>query len=160
MLGRYDGVSEQALGPGEIVDHVTRLHDLRVRQQPPGWIVERRPREECKLSITVVIHLLDVVEKLEPRQPRRFLILDLRIPVRRCEVVQAKEFLVIEIVAHEVSVHIEDELSRYALGLRQYQLRLVGLRSVDLEHIGAVDLFEGKESGGHATACRHKLPTA
>jgi hypothetical protein len=87
------------------------------------------------------------------------LILDLRIPVRRREVVQAEEFLVIEIVAYEVGVHVDDELSGDALRPRQDQLRLVGLGGVDLEHVDAVDLFERKESGGHAAACRHELPT-
>ena len=41
----------------------------------------------------------------------------------------------IEIVADEVCVYIEYELSRNVLGLRKYQFRLVGFRSVDLEHL-------------------------
>jgi len=160
LLGRYDGVGEQPLRPGEFIDHIARLYDLRVGQKPPRRIVERRAGEQRKLSIAVVVHFLDVVEELEPGQARRFLILDLRIPVCRREVVQAEEFLVIEIVAHEVSVHIDDELPRHALSPRQSQLGLVGLGGVDLEYVGAVDLFESKEGGGHAAAGRHELPTA
>jgi hypothetical protein len=46
------------------------------------------------------------------------LIHDLRIPVRRREVVQAEEFLVVEIIADEVRLHIEDELPSEALRSR------------------------------------------
>ena len=66
----------------------------------------------------------------------------------------------VEIVADEVGVHIEDELPGHVLGFRQDQLRLVGFGRVDLEHIGPVDLLHGKEGGGHATAGRHELPPA
>src|ERR1700674_3285509 len=52
--------------------------------------------------IAVVVDLLDIVEELEPRQTGRGLLLNLRVPVLRCEVVQPEEFLVVEIVADEV----------------------------------------------------------
>ena len=66
----------------------------------------------------------------------------------------------IEIVADEVGVHIDNELSGHALSPRHDQLGLMSLGSVDLEHIGAVDFFEGQESRGHAAAGRHELPAA
>ena len=66
----------------------------------------------------------------------------------------------IEIVADEVGLHVEDELPRQALGSGLDQLRRVCFGRVDLKHVGAVDFLHGKEGGGHAAAGRHELPAA
>ena len=66
----------------------------------------------------------------------------------------------VEIVADEVGLHVEDELPGQALGSGLDQLRRVCFGRVDLKHVGAVDFLHGKEGGGHAAAGRHELPAA
>ena len=65
---------------------------------------------------------------------------------------QAQDPGVIEVVAHEVGLHIEDELSGKTLRARQRQLRLVRLGGRDLEHARAIDFVHGQERSGHAAA--------
>jgi hypothetical protein len=111
-------VGEQSFGPGEIVDHVPRRDDLLVGEKPPRRIIEWRSAQERDLGVAVVVDFLDVVKELKACQPRCGLILDLRIPVLSREVVQAEEFLVVEIIADEVGLDIEHKLPGQALGSR------------------------------------------
>ena len=76
------------------------------------------------------------------------------------EVIQAKQFLVVEIVADEVGLHVEHELPGEALCSRLDHFRCMCFGRVDLEHVGPVDLLHGEEGGGHAAAGRHELPAA
>jgi hypothetical protein len=160
-LGRRDHcVGKQAPGSGEIVDHFARLDDLVVGEEPPRRIVERRAAQQRQLGIAVVVDLFDIVEELVPGQTRRLFLLDLRIPVLGGEVVQAEQFLVVEVVTDEVGLHVEDELPGEALCSRLHQLRRMRFGRVDLEHVGPIDLLHGEEGGGHAAACRQELAAA
>src|SRR6516164_5285155 len=66
----------------------------------------------------------------------------------------------LEVVAHEMGLDIEDELSGQALLARPHQLGLVRLGLYDLEYVGTIDLVHSYKGGGHATACLHELPAA
>src|SRR5437899_6654955 len=66
----------------------------------------------------------------------------------------------LEVVAHEMGLDIENELSSQALRACPHQLRLVRLGRRDLEHVGTIDLVHSYKGGGHAAACLHELPTA
>src|SRR5258707_2105378 len=55
---------------------------------------------------------------------------------------------------------IEDDLPGESLRARQNQLGLARLGRIDLEDIGAIDLFHGEEGGGHAAAGAQELPPA
>src|SRR6516164_10629125 len=66
----------------------------------------------------------------------------------------------LEVVAHEMGLDIENELSGQALLARPHQLGLVRLGRRDLEYVGTIDLVHSYKGGGHATACLHELPTA
>src|SRR5215471_3842501 len=66
----------------------------------------------------------------------------------------------VEIVADEVRLHIEDELPGQALGSRLDQLRRVRFGGVDLEHVGPINLFHREEGCGHTATRRHELPAA
>ena len=78
----------------------------------------------------------------------------------RRELGQVQHLLVVEVVAHEMRLDIENELPGEALRARPRQLRLARLGRVDLEHAAAVDLVHGQKSGGHAAARLHELPAA
>ena len=58
--------------------------------------------------------------------------------------------LVVEVVAHEMGLHVEDELAGEALGARLHQLGLARLGGRDLKHARPVDLVHGQERRGHA----------
>ena len=76
------------------------------------------------------------------------------------ELSEAQKFRVLEVVAHEMGLDIEDELPGQALCTRLHQFGLVRLGRRDLEHVGSIDLVHGDEGSGHAAACLHELPTA
>ena len=76
------------------------------------------------------------------------------------EIAETEQLLVIEIVADEVRLHVEDELPGQALCSRHHQLRLARLGLLHLEHVAAVDLLHGQKCGGHAAARVHELPAA
>ena len=76
------------------------------------------------------------------------------------ELSEAQKFRMLEVVAHEMGLDIEDELPGQALRARLHQLGLVRLGRRDLEHVGSIDLIHGEESSGHAAARLHELPTA
>src|SRR5262245_9238741 len=71
---------------------------------------------------------------------------------------QAQELLVLEIVANEMSLDVENKLSSQTLRPRQHQLRLVRLGRFDLEYV-AIDFVHGEEGCSHAAARLHKLPS-
>src|SRR5262249_2215855 len=73
---------------------------------------------------------------------------------------ETQQLLVLEIVANEMGLDIEDELSGQALGARQHQLRLACLGLIDLEHVAAVDFPHGEKRGGHAATRAHELAAA
>src|SRR5882672_6336404 len=75
------------------------------------------------------------------------------------ELSKAKQFLVLEIVAHEMGLHIEDELAGEALRPRQHHFGIMLLGGFDLED-RAVDLVHGEEGCRHAAARAHELAAA
>jgi hypothetical protein len=66
---------------------------------------------------------------------------------------------VVELVAHEMGLNVEDELVSETLRARQHQFGLSGLRRRDLEDI-AVDVVHGEECRRHAAARVQELPAA
>ena len=65
----------------------------------------------------------------------------------------------VEVIAHEVGLHVEDELASEALRARLHELGLGGLSRLDAEHV-AVDLVHGEEGGRHAAPRLHELAAA
>ena len=65
----------------------------------------------------------------------------------------------IEVVAHEMGLDVEDELAGEALRARQHQLGLAGLCRRDLENI-AVDVVHCEECRRHAATRVQELPAA
>src|SRR5258706_12299192 len=63
----------------------------------------------------------------------------------------------LEIVAHEVGLDVEDELPCETFRPCQHHFGLTGLGRRDLEDV-AVDLVHGEKGGRHTAARSHKLP--
>jgi len=63
----------------------------------------------------------------------------------------------LEIVAHEVGLDVEDELPCETLRPRQHQFGLVGFGRRNLEDF-SVDFVHGEEGGRHTAARLHELP--
>ncbi len=147
LVGRDQAVRQQAPRAGEAVDQLARLGHLLVGQEPPGRIVERRAAQQRQAGIAVVKDLLHVILELVAGERGDTLLLHLRVPVLARELGQAQELLVVEIVAHEMGLHVEDELPGKPLGARLDDLGLAGLGRVHLEDI-AVDLVHGDERRG------------
>ena len=159
LLGRDHGMREQPPRAREIVDHVARLDDLLVGQEPPARIVEWRAGEQRDVGVAVVVDLLDEVLEFVPDQ-RGGIALQRRVPVVGGELGEIQELLLIEVVAHEVGLDIEDELSGQALRAGSCQLGLAGFGGVDLEDPATIDLVHGEEGRRHAAARLHELPAA
>ena len=152
-------MGEQAARAGEVVEQLARLDDLLVRQEPPVRIVERRAAQQRQAGVTVVIDLLDVVLELVLGERWRRL-LQLGIPVLAGERGQPQDPGVVEVIAYEMGLHIEDELTGEALRACLHQLGLVRLGGRDLEHARPVDLVHRQERRGHAAARLQELPPA
>src|SRR5262245_19624889 len=159
LLGRDDGVRQKSPRAGEVVDHLASAHDLLVGKQPPGGIIEGRAGQERDVGVAVVIDLLDVVLEFVANE-RIGVALERRIPVLGGELCQIQQFLVVEIVAHEMRLHVENELTAQALRPCPGELGLARLGRVDLEYAGAIDLVHGEKGSGHAAARLHELPAA
>src|SRR5262245_54867466 len=140
----------------EVIDYFASLDDLLVGQEPPGWIIEWRAAQQGQTGVAVVVDLLDVVLELVAGERRDALFLHLRVPVLACESSEAQELLVLEIVANEMSLDVENKLSGQTLRSRQHQLRLVCLRPLELEYV-AIDFVHGEEGRSHPAARLHEL---
>jgi hypothetical protein len=115
--------------------------------------------QERHVGVAVIVDLFHVVLELVAGERGDALLLHLRIPVLARKVRQTQELLVIEIVAHEMGLDVEDELAGEGLRACQHQLGLAGLCRRDLEDI-AVDVVHGEERSRHAAAGVHELPAA
>ena len=146
---------QQAPRPGEVVDQLAGLGDLLVGQEPPARVVERRAAQQRHAGVAVVVDLLH--EVLELVAGERGHPLQLRVPVLVRELGQVQQLLVVEVVAHEMGLDVEDELAGEALRPRLHQLGLAGLGRRDLEDV-AVDLVHGDERRRHAAARAEELP--
>src|SRR4030095_2004464 len=127
----------------EVVDDFARLDDLLVGQEPPGWIIEWRAAQQRQTGVAVVVDLLHVVLELVAGERRHALFLHLRVPVLTCESGKAQKLLVLEIVADEMSLDVENKLSSQTLRPRQHPLRLVRLGRLDLGYV-AIDFVHGE----------------
>jgi hypothetical protein len=152
-------VRQQALGASEVIDQLARLDDLFVGQEPPARVVERRATQERQVGVAVVVDLFHIVLELVAGERGDALLLHLRVPVLARELAQAQEFLVVEVVAHEMGLDVEDELAGETLRPGQHQLGLPGLGGRHLKDI-AVDVVHGEERRRHPTARAHELPAA
>src|SRR5436190_24224275 len=63
----------------------------------------------------------------------------------------------LEIVAHEVGLDVEDELPCETFRPRQHHFGLTGLGGRDLEDV-AVSVVHGEKGGGHTAARTNDLP--
>ena len=151
--------AKQAARAREVVDEFARLDDLLVGQKPPARIVERRAAQERHVGVAVVVDLFHIVQELVAGERGDALLLHLRVPVLARKIRQTQQLLVIEVVAHEMGLDVEDELAGEALRARQHQLGLAGLCRGDLENI-AVDVVHGEECRRHAAARVQELPAA
>ena len=158
LVGRDQGMRQQPPRAREAVDQRARLGHLRVGQEPPGRIVERRAAQQGQAGVAVVEDLLDVVLELVAGERGDALRLQLRVPVLARELGQAQKLLVVEVVAHEVGLHVEDELAGQALRARLRQLGLARLGRRHLEDVAAVDLVHGNEGRRHAATRAQELP--
>src|SRR5262249_3102019 len=100
--------------------------------------------QQRQAGVAVVVDLLDVVLELVPGERRDALFLHLWIPVLARESGEAQQLLVLEVIANEMGLDIENELSGQALRPRQHQLWLVRLGRVDLKYV-AIDLVHGEK---------------
>ena len=151
--------AKQAARAGEVVDEFAGLDDLLVGQEPPARIVERRAAQERHVGVTVVVDLFHIVLELVAGERGDALLLHLRVPVLARKIRQPQELLVIEIVAHEMGLDVEDELTGETLRARQHQFGLAGLGRRDLENI-TVDVIHGEECRRHAAARMQELSAA
>src|SRR5262249_58424949 len=107
-------------------------------------VIEWRAAQQRQTGVAVVVNLLHVVLELVTGKRRHALFLHLWVPVLACERGQAQELLVLEIVANEMSLDVENKLSGQTLRPRQHQLRLVGLGRFDLEYV-AIDFVHRED---------------
>ena len=73
------------------------------------------------------------------------------------EFAEAQNRFVREIVAQEMGLVIEDELTGESIGALEHHIGLAGFRFANAEGIGAVNLAHRQECGGHATAGLQEL---
>jgi len=110
-------MSEHPPRAREIVDQFARPRDLLVGEKPPGRVVEWRTTQKRQVGVAIVVNFLDVVLEFVSDQ-RRVISLQLRVPVLGRKLSEAQKFLMREVVAHEMGLDIEDELSGQALRAR------------------------------------------
>jgi hypothetical protein len=159
LLWGDDAVRQQAARAREVVDEFAGLDDLLVGQKPPAWVIERRATQERQIGVAVVVDLFHIVLELVAGERGDALLLHLRVPVLARKIRQTQQLLVIEVVAHEMGLDVEDKLAGEALRARQHQLGLAGLGGRDLEDI-TVDVVHCEERRRHAAARVQELPAA
>jgi hypothetical protein len=137
-------VREQPLGAGDRGDHVARLGDLVVGEQPPFGVVERRTGEQREVGLAVQIDLLQEVVEPVALQAQTDVLKHLRVPVLGREIAEPEQTLLVEVVADEMALDVEDELARQILGARLCDLQLGGLGLAHLEHLPE-HLIHGEE---------------
>ena len=149
VLRRDDGVAQHARAAGQLVDGATGVLDGVVRQQPPRRIVEGRAREQRHLRVGVEEDLLQVVVHLVAGQRHRG-IGDVRVdlgadgPFR-----QAQQAFLLEVVADEVGLVVEDELAGQLAAAVVGHLHVARLGLRHIEH-GPEHLVHREEGRGHA----------
>ena len=113
-LGREDGVGEQAPRARDLVDGRAGRGDLVVAQEIPGLVVEGRAGQQRHLGVAVDEDLLHVVLELVARE--RFAPAQRRVPVLLGVLGEVEQPVLLEVVAHEVRLVVDDELPRERLG--------------------------------------------
>jgi hypothetical protein len=124
-----------------------------VREQVPARVVERRARQQRDLRVAVDEDLFQVVVEFVPGQ--RVLADERRVPVRFRVFREIEEAFLLEIVADEVRLVVDDELS----GQRASALiGHTGGGRLGVAHVEerAEDVVHRDERGRHARARRQK----
>ena len=107
-LGREDRVAEQAPRAAILLMDCAGHRDLVVAQEIPRLVVEGRAREQRHLRVAVDEDLLDVVLELVAGQ--RVLAPEGRVPVLLGVLGEVEQAVLVEVVAHEVGLGVDDEL--------------------------------------------------
>ena len=151
LLRREHGVAQETARTGELVDGHAGGGDLVVGQEVPAGVVEGRAREQRHLGVAVDEDLLDVVLELVPGQV--VFAPQLRVPVLFGVLGQIEQALLLEVVADEVRLGVNDELSGERLRAHVGDARCGRFRPAHVEH-GTEDVVHREEGGGHAGAGR------
>ena len=146
-------MGEQAPGARDLVDGRAGRGDLVVAQEIPALVVEGRAGQERDLGVAVHEDLLDVVLELVPGE--RIGAGQRRVPVLVGVLGEVEQAVLLEVVADEMRLVIDDELPREGLGPpvgHARRLRL-GWRHVEQrpEH-----LVHGEEGRRHAGGARQE----
>src|SRR5204863_3819744 len=142
---------------GDAIDGGTPGRDLVVGQQVPGLVVERRAREERHFRVAVHEDLAQVVLELVAREV--ILAGERGVPVLLGVLREVEQPRLLEVVADEVRLYVDDELSGQRAGALRRHTGLLGLGAGDLED-GAEDVVHGEEGRGHAGAAGQERPAA
>ena len=156
-LRREDGVAEKAARSGDLVDGRARGGDLVVGEEVPGGVVKGRPRQQRDLGVAVDEDLLHIVLELEAGEV--VLAREGGIPVLLGVLGQVEQPLLLEVVAHEVRLVVDDELPGQRSGPGVGDARGLRLGRGHLEE-GPEDLVHGQEGRGHARAAGQEAPAA
>ena len=115
LPGRHHRVGQHAGMPRRLVDHVGGFGDLRVVEEFPGVIIEGRAAQHGYRGIAVEVDLAHVV--LELHQVHADVVrVQAVLPYVGAFFQEAEEALLRVVVAHEVGLHVEDELVLEGLG--------------------------------------------
>ncbi len=157
LLRREHGVAKQPARSGELVDGMAGGGDLVVGQEIPARVVEGRAREQRHLGVAVDEDLLHVVLELVARQG--VLAPQHGVPVLLGVFGEVEEPLLLEVVAHEVRLGIDDELPGQRLRAQVGDTRRGGFGAAHLED-GTEHVVHGEEGRRHAGARGQELAPA
>ena len=149
-------MGEQAPSAGRLVDHGARLRYLLVGEQPPGLVVERRSREQRHLGVAVEEDLLQVVLELVALQGHRHILEHAGVPVLGGVLAEVEQPLLVEVVAHEVRLVVEDELALEPLGAGVGHV-LVAASASETSHTGPNTSFMARNAVAMPDADLRKL---
>jgi hypothetical protein len=157
LLRREDRMAEQAPRVGDPVHSRAGGVDVVVGEEVPVGVVEGRAGQQRHLRIAVDEDLLHVVLELEAREV--VLARQRRVPVLLGVLREAEQPLLVEVVAHEVGLDVDDELSRERAGAVGRHAGLLRFRGGDVEEVPE-HLVHGEKGGGHPGAARQELAAA
>ena len=142
VVGQHAGVSRRG------VDHFGGFGDLRVAEEFPGIVIKRRTAQHRHVGIAVEVNLPHVVLELD-QVDVDVVGVHSRFEVRGRLLQEAEEAFLRVVVAHEVGLHVEDELLPEGFGALVGHSGVGGLGLGHVEHV-AVHAVHGQEGGGQA----------